>query len=172
MRKRSSTREQLVIYWYRKSQKIKVAQFTIFDQFISLWLAFNSWGTYLSKADIDRAMLEYVKENAQLKSVYSELVQKDNVFHTMVGQLATRTVRDMRPGHLGDSTSITDISNFGQVLDMIYQIRCNLFHGQKNELVEGERELVELAFKILTRVFEPVITDLEAARLRARWGKV
>lgn len=37
------------------------------------------------------------------------------------------------------------------VLKAIYQIRCNLFHGQKTAFQQLDRDLVDLAFKILHR---------------------
>ena len=49
----SFTHEELIIDWFKRSQGEKVKKFTIFDQFISLWFAFNSWGTYKSKKDRD-----------------------------------------------------------------------------------------------------------------------
>jgi hypothetical protein len=47
------THEELIVDWFRRSQKQNVRSFTLFDQFVALWFAFNSWGTYLSKKDKD-----------------------------------------------------------------------------------------------------------------------
>ena len=42
-------------------------------------------------------------------------------------------------------------TDWPHVLKAIYQIRCNLFHGQKTAFQELDRRLVDLAFKILHR---------------------
>ena len=54
------THEELIADWYKRSQKEKTRKFTIFDQFMSLWLAFNAWGTYKSKKDKDFEMLSWI----------------------------------------------------------------------------------------------------------------
>jgi hypothetical protein len=55
---------------------------------------------------------------------------------------------------------ITDIKEFGQILAAIYQVRCNLFHGQKDPGNSHDRELVELSFGILSKVFKPIVDHL------------
>lgn len=42
------------------------------------------------------------------------------------------TVEDMRPRHRGKCKHPTDTEDFGKVIEFIYQIRCNLFHGGKS----------------------------------------
>jgi hypothetical protein len=153
------THEKIITNWYRRSQKQKASKYTIFDQFISLWFAFNSWGTYTTKKDKDREMLDYVKTNLTLQTAYRSLL-KDGAFRGDVERLAAYGVKDMRPGHENELTTINNINDFGQVLDSIYQIRCNLFHGQKSEIVPHDKELVELAFRILTQFFRPIVDSL------------
>jgi len=159
----SFTHEELIIDWFKRSQGEKVKIFTIFDQFISLWFAFNSWGTYKSKKDRDRDMLHWVKRNTRLPQIFEELIENDPDFVAKLQKLSQYKVLDMRPGHQGESKSINDIRSLDQVLDVIYQIRCNLFHGQKSMIDPHDRELVELAFQILSKIFRPIINDLEAS---------
>jgi hypothetical protein len=55
---------------------------------------------------------------------------------------------------------IIDVSSFGEVLEAIYTIRCNLFHGEKSPNDERDCALVELAFRILSRIFSVVVAKL------------
>ena len=69
----------------------------------------------------------------------------------------------MRPGHKGESEQISSIHNIDQVLDVIYQIRCNLFHGQKSMIDPHDHELVDLAFHILSKILRPAIDELKGS---------
>ncbi len=46
-------------------------------------------------------------------------------------------------------------ADWPHTLHIIYQIRCNLFHGGKNYSSERDRRFIELAFKIIWDMFEP-----------------
>jgi hypothetical protein len=158
----SFTHEELIVDWFKRSQGLRARKYTIFDQFISLWFAFNSWGTYLSKKGKDIDMLNWVKTNTKLPQILKELIEKDLEFAMKLQRLSQYEVLDMRPDHQGQSKSISDIRSVDQVLDVIYQIRCNLFHGQKSMIDPHDKELVELAFYVLSKMFKPVVTELQA----------
>jgi len=154
------THEQLIAGWYKRSQKERTGEFTIFDQLMSLWLAFNAWGTYESKKDKDFEMLSWIKTNTDLPNIHRKLVKEDQDYLQRVNRLSQYEVLDMRPGHQGQSKSIRNINSLDELLDVIYQIRCNLFHGQKSEIDPRDRELVDLAFHILSRIFKPLAIEL------------
>jgi len=99
----SFTYEELIIDWFKRSQGEKVKRFTIFDQFISLWFAFNSWGTYRSRKDRDRDMLRWVKRNTKLSQILEELIERDHDFADKLRRLSQYRVYDMRPGRQGES---------------------------------------------------------------------
>ena len=105
-------------------------------------------------------MIDEIKNNRLLTTAFDKLKTSDHEFQRDLGRLAIYQVLDMRPGHENESRSIKDTKDFGQLLDVIYLIRCNLFHGRKSEIDPHDRELVELAFRILSGVFKPVIDDL------------
>ncbi|MGD9130138.1 MAG: hypothetical protein PVH73_01025 [Candidatus Bathyarchaeota archaeon] len=147
--------------WYNRSQKEKTRKFTMFDQFISLWLSFNAWGTYKSREDQDYQMLRWIKTNTGLPEIHNRLMNDDAEYQQRVRRLSEYTVLDMRPGHQDESKSIENTNSFDELLDIIYQIRCNLFHGQKSEIDPNDRELVDLAFHILSKIFRPVINEMK-----------
>lgn len=45
-------------------------------------------------------------------------------------------------------------ADWPHVISMIYQVRCNLFHGGKNFNHEGDRLFIELAYKILWEIWQ------------------
>jgi hypothetical protein len=154
------THEELIADWYKRSQKERTREFTIFDQFMSLWLAFNAWGTYESKKDKDFQMLSWVKTSTDLPNIHSRLMKGDEDYLQGVTCLSHYRVLDMRPGHQGQCKSISSTNSLNELLDVIYQIRCNLFHGQKSEIDPHDRELVDLAFHILSKIFKPLALQL------------
>jgi len=153
------TREKLIIDWFKRSQKQRTKNFGIFDQFISLWFAFNSWGTFVTKSDADWLMIRKLKTDRALLSSFGSLLSNED-FRADVERLAEYSVLDMRPGHEHEQINISNPEDFGQVLDTIYKIRCNLFHGQKSEINPHDRELVTLSFRILSDVFKPIIDNI------------
>jgi hypothetical protein len=152
----ASTYEELITEWFKRSQKEGAREFTIFDQFMSLWLSFNAWGTYKSKKDKDSSMLNWVKVNTDLRNTHIRLMKDDDEYSKRVAQLSQYNVLDMRPSHKGQSKSVSNVNSLDELLDVIYQIRCNLFHGQKSEIDPHDRELVDLAFHILSKLFNPL----------------
>jgi hypothetical protein len=107
---RSDVKKQdLIIRWYRRSQKRRTKSFTIFDQFIALWVAFNSWSTFVSKEATDRKMINSIRTNRALTETFALLMNEDD-FRNDVLRLADFGVFDMRPGHEGRLTRINDLN--------------------------------------------------------------
>jgi len=105
-------------------------------------------------------MLRWVRINTELPKIFEELTKNDSEFVAKLRRLSQYKVLNMRPWHQGQSKSINNIKSLDQVLDVIYQIGCNLFHGQKSMIDPHDRELVELAFHILSKIFEPIVNKL------------
>lgn len=60
-----------------------------------------------------------------------------------------------------DSPVPTDL---GHTLEVLYRVRCNLFHGTKSMDDENDRELVEIAVAVLV----PLVSELVTASLPSR----
>ena len=69
-------------------------------------------------------------------------------------------IADLRPRSLLENRAqeFTDSYDFKQFIKIIYRVRCNLFHGNKTPLNDGDCQIVENAFKLLnmflTRLYE------------------
>ena len=70
--------------------------------------------------------------------------------------------------HLDAGESIP--ADWPHLLHMIYQIRCNLFHGGKTYESTADRDFVDYAFKILWRVWRQIVPSSEAGLLS--WDRV
>lgn len=148
---------KLIVNWYNRSRGRKV-EFTIFDRFVSLWMAFNAWGTHESQEDSDSNMIRWVKATSIMPSIFAQLMKSDKEFAKTVTELKNECpVYDMRPSHRTDYKTITNIHDFREILDVIYKIRCNLFHGQKSPDEKRDVRLATFAYGILDRLFEEIL---------------
>lgn len=125
------------------------------DRFISLWIAFNGWMSGKFVKDVgDRCQLESVKKMQDFKEVFSKLKTEDSDFRGYLEELEKLPVVDMRFRNNREDIHIYD-GTFESLIDVIYQVRCNLFHGRK-EIDENKKdiELVSLAYRILLPLFK------------------
>ena len=129
------------------------------DRFISLWIAFNGWmkGKYGEDKN-DWTLLDSVEQDEEFKRVFYDLSQNEPVFANHLNKLGEYSVDDMR----GRDQAVRYDGQFESLIEVIYRIRCNLFHGRKN-LEEDKRdfELVRLAYRILLPLFKKYLSTYE-----------
>ena len=58
-------------------------------------------------------------------------------------------LHDMRPGHYHNVKKLENINEIEQVIEFVYLVRCNLFHGAKSPGNRDDVELVELSAQVL-----------------------
>lgn len=129
------------------------------DRFISLWIAFNGWMKWkFGEQKTDRKLIERTKRLTEFKDIYNELKKHDPDFSANLGGLGNYSVADMR--NLGDrDTLLTHDGTFDSLIEILYRVRCNLFHGRK-EINEDRKdfELVSLSLKILLPLFKAYLS--------------
>ncbi len=122
------------------------------DQFIALWIAFNGWlKSEYGENKTDRILIQKLLSNSNFEKIYDSL--KDNKLEESLKTLKQRTIIDMRK-----TTDVRDVQRYDgtyeSLINVLYLIRCNLFHGRKNiEQNKIDEELVHLAFDILFALF-------------------
>lgn len=125
------------------------------DRFVSLWIAFNAWlkGKY-GEDTIDHALIEEAKKNDDLKKVFNEMKANSQDFSIALKKIQGKPVADMRYINNSNRTKVYD-GRYESLLDVLYQVRCNLFHGRKDPK-ENKRdfELISLAYQILLPLFK------------------
>jgi hypothetical protein len=152
--------KKLIVEWYERSGGT-IREFTPFDRFICLWISFNAWGSHESGRETDRAMIEWAKNNDLLNRAFNGLATEQNFNFTLEKLRRMCPIPRHRKWNGSDRVTIDDPRKWGEVLEVIYVIRCNLFHGRKSLQNIPDVQLVDLAYEILSKVFESVITPLK-----------
>jgi hypothetical protein len=126
---------------------------SVFDRFIFLWIAFDAWGSNEAHA-INDNMIEWVKTSA-MKNCFKLI--RDKIIGTQLKRLSEIEI----PNHIGGNPKrLNDPHDFGQLTEVLYQIRNNLFHGHKLPDDKLDNEIVTLAHDILSPLMEPFVDKL------------
>jgi hypothetical protein len=100
-----------------------------------------------SGEDSDKRKLDWIKENSDgIRMAWDEYV-KDPTLINALNKLGR--IEDLRPSKNGNYIFIEKIPSFPNIIDVLYQIRCNFFHGGKSPNQSRDREFVEIGCKIL-----------------------
>lgn len=154
-----------------------------FDKLIYGWMSFNCWATFVSglnsDSDIMSALSKSVKMSGEFYKIYS--VDKDfernvdgffQLFPIFDGRDYRRKV-SMNQKTIPEDKEEFDVlgknllvkqkpfvweagmaANWSDCIWAIYQVRCNLFHGQKNPVDLGDNTVVSFAAFILEKFLE------------------
>jgi hypothetical protein len=125
------------------------------DRFISLWIAFDGWMRGKFGEDIaDRSKIESVKRMQDFKKVFNQLREDNFTFRECLDKLEGLSVVNMQFRNNREVVYRYD-GNFESLIEVIYQVRCNLFHGRKNiDEDKKDFELVVLSYRILLPLFK------------------
>jgi len=137
------------------------------DRFISLWIAFNGWmrGRY-GESLTDAKQIEHVKQNNEFQQAFRLLRQRSLSFSILLRALGQHKVANMRyPGN--EDRMLRYDGSFETLVDVIYNVRNNLFHGRKNiQDNKKDFELVVLSYRILRRLFTEYLKKYEPRYLQ------
>lgn len=141
--------------WVKRSKRREGKDYIdMGDKFISLWIAFNAWaknkfGETKSDSDLIKETINFT----EMKDVFRNL-KKDDEFQQLLLVLQNYSIADMRYPE-EKSKKIKYDGSFKSLVESLYRIRCNLFHGRKNlEANKDDENLVRLAYKILSALFK------------------
>lgn len=129
------------------------------DRFISLWIAFNGWMKLkFGEAVQDKTLLNRLKKSEEMRIVFEDLRRNKTSFNESLRELSQYTVADMR--HLEDQNKVKKYDgSFDSLIDVLYRVRCNLFHGRKNiDEDKKDFELVGLSYRILLPLFKAYLS--------------
>lgn len=128
------------------------------DKFISLWIAFNGWmKRTFGEGKSDRKLIESVKRFQKIRSIFDTLKIDNEQFVKSLEELSKHSIADMRFFKNDNKVTRYD-GSFESLIEAIYKIRCNLFHGRKDpDEDRKDYELVCLSYKILLALFEKYI---------------
>ena len=129
------------------------------DRFIALWIAFNGWmrGRF-GEAVNDRTLLNRLKKSEEARVVFENLRRNQTSFEPSLRRLSQYPVANMR--NLEDPNKVKKYDgSFGSLIDVLYQVRCNLFHGRK-DVDEDDKDfrLVQLSYRVLLPLFKAYLS--------------
>lgn len=132
------------------------------DRFISLWIAFNGWlKKEYGENRREFQLIENVIDSNDMKAVFEKLKNGDGKFQESLNKLSCYRVINMRDEHNEAEYKQYD-GNFSSLINTIYQIRCNLFHGRKNvDDNKRDSDLIGLALNILKPLFKEYLKEYE-----------
>lgn len=129
------------------------------DRFISLWIAFNGWMRGKFGEDIgDRRQIESVKRMQDFEEVFNKLKEEAPAFREYLEGLEDVSVVNMQFKNNREDIYRYD-GSFESLIETLYQVRCNLFHGRKNvDEDKKDFELVGLSYRILLPLFKAYLS--------------
>lgn len=136
-----STAKIIMNNWIEKSE----SEIHNFNKYIALWIAFNAYYSSATNSHYDSASLKILKEKEELKAWYLGIANGDDISNL----LPILPITNMKSE---TDVKINSREDFASILETLYQIRNNLFHGSKSDHVERDEEVVKLALPILRQL--------------------
>jgi len=143
--------------WIKRSErKIESDFIDIGDCFISLWIAFNALlKSQYGESLTDRKLIEKIILDERIIKVFNEVKEKNISAQKALEVLGQYDILDMRDPH-NVAKKINYDGSFKSLIEGLYQIRCNLFHGRKDvDEDTKDIELVGTAYAVLL----PILKD-------------
>lgn len=126
-----------------------------FASFVFIWFCFNAWLEFLSNKKTDRQMLDELKRKdatmISLIEAYESAFSSDMFFKQGLRSLVAKSKEGAIQDARGQKPPIKISSDmdFTNVVEAIYRIRCNLFHGGKDANDARDQVLVRDAGMVL-----------------------
>jgi hypothetical protein len=137
----ASTTTSIINNWIQKGND----EHDIFNKFICYWISFNCYYTSKTGKSSDRKALNTLKDYHPIEEQFKELVEKHEVlFQELISQcpILDESAKPKPPLKFDEIT----ISN---IFDLLYRVRCNLFHGNKDTNNKRDIEVMSAALPVL-----------------------
>lgn len=142
--------EEIALSWLKKAK----TEQDHFDQFVSLWFALNALYNQFFEGSEGGALnnlvfsSQYRLNNAK---TFKILNSKNAMFFTK------RIIRDCRGNRIDTAEWASKLKNKGSyprnrlwaLIRILYQVRCNLFHGNKMYERDSDQQVVSKAAAVL-----------------------
>ncbi len=143
----------LLVKWFDWSRGGVTGQLSIFDRFVFRWIAFEAWCSNTSRKNT--GFKKWVKRSAMKDKFRNKRI------HAAIKNHLDQLVGQQIPNRLGGKPKIlTNSNNFEQLIDVLFQIRNNLFHGHKSPDDREDKTLVGAAYGILGGLLDPFVDEL------------
>jgi len=143
--------KNLIKVWHEKARRER----DVFSRFVFLWICFNAWLDFRSGKERDREMIEYLKEQKRdlpaldLISSFNYAFESKDTCKILHGIVSLSPIKDSR-GKFPD-VNITNTEDIPNIVEAIYRVRCNFFHGRKEAKNPRDEQLVTVCARILEK---------------------
>jgi len=148
----STTIKLITISWITKGD----SEENLFNKFICYWISFNCFYNNYTGKTIDREALNDLKNRRKILSTYEVITTVPKNLELLKELQNICPLRSVKNNSI---KNIDDTNSFAQVVDVIYQIRCNLFHGGKEETNERDIQVVTAATPVLELLVKRITSD-------------
>lgn len=136
-------------------------------KFLCVWICFNAWIDHKSQKIFDRDIIDWLKmqtkENSDLVREY-ENAKKTEPFINLLKSLTQETHKSPISKRNG-SVYIDNENDFKNIIEAIYAVRCNLFHGNKEENNSRDQKLIRICQQILEKWIGNIVKSWKNERL-------
>jgi len=167
---------EIVRSWFNRAIHPPSESYNIFDRFISLWVSFNCYFVAEHYTELshryrnepsERNYIDFIASAKTYSDIYMNLIINQDFLvdvNKILYLLETIThykgkVANMQPGKADKeqyAKEFTDKNNFSQFMNVVYQVRCNLFHGNKSPHNDADVQLVEVFYKAFSKFCEEI----------------
>jgi hypothetical protein len=141
--------KDLVDKWYQSRGKNETDPFY---RFLCLWICFNAWLDFRANQVNDRQMIDWLKQQDETTSeiilAYENMTKTTSGAQSLQNLATASPIRDPKGGR---PDILVDPNDRESVIEGIYRIRCNLFHGGKSSSDLRDEKLVNYADAVLNK---------------------
>lgn len=154
--------------WVEAIKSFEKSDYKDWFKFAMLWFSFNSYYSekYSHIGGEKNQVIKFVKDN---KALYQSLLSDKQVDFKNVLEKFTETkspsqreyVEDMRPNNKRSAKFNYKNNSCEDFFNVLYQIRCNFFHGDKESSSVEDKKLIQWAFKYFWIFWERFLEENE-----------
>ena len=144
--------------WQAVAVGNKAVGHDVIFRFTALWIAFNA--LYALRFHGERGDRNQVRAFAQWAPAQEAhgraLSASDAAYSDAIATLQAKGVYNFsrcEVEHIPDPTDLV------RIIEVVYQVRCNLFHGHKVPADLRDRSLVQAAFTVISALISPLLDN-------------
>jgi hypothetical protein len=145
----------LIKGWYVRARREDAT-----SKFVFLWFCFNAWLAHESEVDTDTAMIHWLKRTPDSRLGRSFRTATGSSVFAGYLQALTKLSPILSTGRRYKEVTISSPNDFPALVQGIYQVRCNLFHGGKRANDVRDQKLVKVCALILEKWVGNLLADL------------
>lgn len=158
-------------YWYEESRFLNYDSLNCVYKFMAIWLAFNFLYAEYNSINPNKNCQSEREAIENYCTKRKAIIEKADIFNNFSGEVAVLTEKPVtslnkisssskrtngndKDWSLINQNGATDINSddfarFQSLIQIIYTVRCNLFHGAKNPANERDYNLVYASARII-----------------------